>query len=37
MAEFVFTYRMPQDYVPGGAKTRKAWQVGAVLDLTDPR
>jgi YCII-related domain-containing protein len=26
MAEFVFTYRMPQDYVPGGAETRKAWQ-----------
>ena len=26
MAEFVFTYRVPQDYVPGGAETRKAWQ-----------
>lgn len=26
MTEFVFTYRVPQDYVPGGAETRKAWQ-----------
>ena len=26
MAEFVFTYRMPQDYVPGSTETRKAWQ-----------
>ncbi len=26
MAEFVFTYRVPQNYVPGGAETRTAWQ-----------
>jgi hypothetical protein len=25
MPTFVFTYRMPRDYVPGGAETMAAW------------
>ena len=38
MAEFLFTYRMPRDYVLGGAEMMKAWQSwfeGIGRDLID--